>query len=158
MSEANTKVFWKELFLLLSNNKQPDDQIPLMWAQFKTSQLNRSDIEAAIESFKDQLEDNVKAELGKLLRDTSEAQLLDLIKRCSLLGDDFWCLLFAAIRDRESHPIGDGKTVSILEGGQTKLVTIKGIEETFLSENLNILRSFTCVPNQMIHKDLIDAG
>ena len=155
MSEASTKVFWKELFLLLSNNKQPDDQIPLMWAQFKASQL---DIEAAIESFKDQLEDNVKAELDKLLKDTSEAQLLDLMKSCTLLGDNFWCLLFAAIRDRESHLIGDDKTVSILEGGQTKLVTIKGIEETFLSENLDILRSFTCVPNQMIHKDLIDAG
>ena len=156
MSEANTKVFWKELFFLLSDNKQPDDQLPLMWAQFKTSQLNRSDIEAAIESFKDQLEDNVKAELDKLLRDTSEAQLLDLMKRSSLLGDNFWCLLFAAIRDRRSHLIGDGKT-KILEGGQTKLMTIKDIEEKFLSENLNILRSFTCVPDQMIHKDLIEA-
>jgi hypothetical protein len=87
MSEANTKEFWKELFFRLSNNKQPDDQLPLMWAQFKTSQLNRSDIEAAIESFKNQLEDNVKAKLDKLLEDTSEAQLLDLMKRCSLLGD-----------------------------------------------------------------------
>ena len=74
-----------------------------------------------------------------------------------MLGDDFWFLLFAAIRDRESHLIGDDKTVSILEGGQTKLMTIKDIEEKFLSENLNILRSFTCVPDQMIHNDLIDA-
>ena len=154
----NTKVFWKELFLLLSNNKQPDDQIPLMWAQFKASQL---DILAAIESFKDQLEDNVIAELDKLLEatseDTSEARLLDLMKRSSLLGDDFWCLLFAAIRDRQSHLICDDKTLEILEGGQTKLMTIKDIEEKFLSENLNILRSFTCVPDQMIHKDLIEA-
>ena len=135
MSEANTKVFWKELFLLLSKNNQLDDQIPPMWAQFKTNRLNRSDIETAIESFKDQLEDNVKAELDKLLKDTSEAQLLDLMKSCTLLGDNFWCLLFAAIRDKESHLIGDDKTVPILEGGQTKLMTIKDIEENFLSEN-----------------------
>ena len=159
MNDANTKESWKRLFFLLFNNKEPDDQLPLMWAQFKRKQLNRSDLEAAIQSFKDQLEDNVIEELDTLLSDkaTSVASLLEMMGRCSLLGDDFWCLLFTAIRDRESHPIGDDKTVPILEGGQTKLMTMKEIEELFFTENQNILRSSTCVPDQMIHEDLIDA-
>ena len=159
MNEANTKELWKRLFFLLFNNQEPDDQLPLMWAQFKTEQLNRSELEAAIQSFQDQLGNNVKKELETLLseKDTSVAHLLDLMQRCSLLEDDFWCLLFTAIRDRTSHLIGVEKTMPILEAGQTKFMTMKDIEEKFFSENPNILRSFTCVPDQMIHEDLIDA-
>ena len=53
MGDANTKEeFWKRLFNLLFNNKEPDDKLPTMWAQFKAENLHRSDIRAALESLK----------------------------------------------------------------------------------------------------------
>ena len=156
---ANAKEIWKTLFFRLVNNKESDDDLPSMWTQFKGNQLKTSDIKAAIQSIKDLLEDNVKDRLDSLLggEDTNEVRILDSMKGCSLLGDDFWRLLFTAIRDRESHPIGNDMTVRILEGGQTKHMTIEEIEEKFFSENPDILKSFTSVPDQMIHEDLIDA-
>ena len=156
---TDAKEIWKRLFFLVVNNEESDDDLPSMWTQFKRKQLNTSDIEAAIRSIKDQLEENVKVKLESLLGEEgiTGARILDSMKGCFLLGDDFWRLLFTAIRDRESHPIGNDMTVPILEGGQTKHMTIEEIEEKFFSENPNILKSFTSVPDQMIHEDLIDA-
>ena len=54
---TDAKEIWKRLFLLLVNNKESDDDLPSMWTQFKGKQLNTSDIEAAIQSMKDLLEE-----------------------------------------------------------------------------------------------------
>ena len=59
MGEANTKGIWKRLFDLLFNNKEPDDELPDMWAQFKKGHLHRSEIRTAIESFKELLPEDV---------------------------------------------------------------------------------------------------
>ena len=75
----------------------------------------------------------------------------------STFQDDFWHLMFTAIRDRESNPIGNDKKVPILEGGQIKDFTMADIEEKFASENPKLLTSQLCVPDQMIHDDQLDA-
>ena len=64
MGDANTKEeFWKRLFNLLFNNKEPDDLLPNMWAQFKAENLHRSDLRTAIESLKDNLHEDVRKKL-----------------------------------------------------------------------------------------------
>ena len=64
MGEANTKEeIWKRLFNLLFNNKEPDDELSNMWAQFKAENLHRSDIRTAIESLKDYLHEDARKKL-----------------------------------------------------------------------------------------------
>ena len=63
MGEASYKEIWKRLFNLLFNNKEPDDELPNMWAQFKAENLHRSDIRRAIESLKDSLHEDVRKKL-----------------------------------------------------------------------------------------------
>ena len=194
MGEANANETWKRLFDLLFNNKEPDDGLPDMWAQFKKEHLHRSDIRTAIESFKNhllredvrkkfsdmsshenagevnllsmsessldqyQLLDNVIDKLSDLSIDENggESDILTLMRECSLLDDDFWRLLFTAIRDRKVR-ISEERRIPILEGGQTKHMSLADIEQKFISENRDILTAQRSVPDQMIHEDLIDA-
>ena len=88
---------------------------------------------------------------------TNSASLLCALQTESLLTDDFWYLLFRAIRDSECTPINDNTSISIVEAGQTKQMTMTELEERFGSENKDNLKSQTSVPDQMIHEDLIDA-
>ena len=154
MDEAHG--FWKKLFFLLHNNSQPDSDLPYMWAQFKANNLQKSDITTALENVGDQLRDEVRSRLESILSDET-ANCLDLMKNCPQFEDDFWCLLFSAIRDRESTPISSDKKVPILEGGQLRFMTVEEIERKFESEQPDILTSRTCIPDQMIHDDMIDA-
>ena len=85
------------------------------------------------------------------------ASIVDSLKKCSDLDDDFWRLLFTYIRDQEVRGISDENMITILEGGQTKQMSMKDIESKFLSENPLILKTQQCIPDQMIHEDLIDA-
>ena len=55
--------FWKRLFFVLHNNKQPDDDLPTMWTSFKAENLQDGNLETAIESFSHLLQDNVKEKL-----------------------------------------------------------------------------------------------
>ena len=87
----------------------------------------------------------------------SEAGILYDLGRCSQLDDDFWRLLFTAIRDSAVEEISGEKTIPILEGGQTKHMTMAEIEQKFISENRDLLTAQRSVPDQMIHEDLIDA-
>ena len=73
------------------------------------------------------------------------------------LKDDFWYLLFRAVRDRDCRPIDDSRRLRINEGGETKEMTMQGLEEKFRSENKDNLKSQTSIPDQLIHEDLIDA-
>ena len=186
---------WKRLFNLLFNNKEPDDELPNMWTQFKEEHLHRSDIRTAIESFKDHLHEDVRkilcdvssegsADQASLLASSlkecslqhplpnkvkesmcdlsisetcGEASILDALRECSQLDDDFWRLLFTAIRDKEAVKISEEIRIPILEGGQTKYMTLTDIEQKFISENPGILTAKRSVPDQMIHEDLIDA-
>ena len=136
-----------------------------MWSQFKEEHLSIGDIEGAIQSIKDCFLENVEDNFD-ILRTmdnmcsegcSSGDSLLTMMKNSPHLGDVFWRLLFAVIRDRKSNLIDRDKTVPILEGGQTKLMTMKDIEEKFSKENSHILKTCISVPDQMIHEDLIDA-
>ena len=148
---------WKRRFFLLVNNQQADEDLPDIWSQFKRERIEQ--VNSAIGSIRDKLLENERREVDKLCRETpdDEAKLLRKMKDCRLLGDHFWRLLFAAIRDRESKPIGNDKKVPIMEGGQTHLLTMEDIEDKFWKENQDILKSCKSVPDQMIHEDSIDA-
>ena len=193
MGEANTKGIWKRLFDLLFNNKEPDDELPDMWAQFKKGHLHRSEIRTAIESFIELLPEDVRKKfcelssegsagevsstmtecsleefqllddfMGKLFdlsidENGGEAEILDLMRKCDLLDDNFWRLLFTAIRDRKVGQISEERRIPILEGGQTKHLSMGDIEQRFISKNPDLLTEQRSVPDQMIHEDLIDA-
>ena len=158
MGEA--KEIWKRLFFVLLNNTQPDDSMPSMWAQFKTERLKESELRIVIESISDLLSDGVKGSLSRLLSDeekTCNANLLYAMQTDPSLKDDFWYLLFRAVRDRDCRPIDDSRRLRINEGGETKEMTMQGLEEKFRSENKDNLKSQTSIPDQLIHEDLIDA-
>ena len=176
---------WKRLFNLLFNNKEPYDELPNMWAQFKAENLHRSDIRTAIESLHEDvriklydlnsdgninedslLASTVKYQLPKEVIDklcdltisenSVEASIVAAMRECAQLDDNFWRLLFTAIRDREVDVISEEKRIPILEGGQTKHMTMTDIERKFISENPDLLTAQRAVPDQMIHDDLID--
>ena len=191
MGDANAKEeFWKRLFNLLFNNKEPDDKLPNMWAQFKAENLHRSDLRTAIESLKDNLHEDVRKQLcdinseGNIDDDnllaslvkyqlpnkvidklcdlsigetSAEACILAAMRECAQLDDNFWRLIFTAIRDREVDVISEEKRIPILEGGQTKHMSMTNIEQKFNLENPDLLTAQRAVPDQMIHDDLIDA-
>ena len=151
---------WKRLFFLLLNNQQPDGNLPNMWIQFKRENAEKPGcIKSAVDCIRDRLSENERKAWEKLCSKVpdDEANLLRQMKDCPQLGDHFWQMLFAAIRDRGSAPIGSDKTVPILEAGQTKQMTMQDIEEKFSAENPDILKSCKSVPDHMIHEDLIDA-
>ena len=187
MGDANTKEeFWKRLFNVLFNNKESDDELPNMWAQFKAENLHRSDIRTAIESLKDHLHKDVRNKLCALnsegnvnedsllaspvkyqlpkevidklcdlsISETSaEAGILAALRECAQLDDNFWRLLFTAIRDREVDVISEEKRIPILEGGQVKHMSMTDIEQKFFLENSDLLTAQKCIPAQMIHDD-----
>ena len=157
MSEATE--IWKRLFFLLHNNGQPDNDLPSIWTRFKAGHLQKSDLKTAIADISDTLRDDVRKRLNTLFSEekTTNASLLYAMQTEPLLKDDFWCLLFRAIRDSECTPIDDNTSISLVEAGQTKQMTMTELEERFGSENKDNLKSQTSVPDQMIHEDLIDA-
>ena len=191
MGDDNTKEeFWKRLFNLLFNNKEPDDELPNMWAQFKAENLHRSDLRTAIESLKDYLHEDVRKKLsdtnseGNVDEDSLLASpvkyklpnevidklcnlsisetggavsIVAALRECAQLDDNFWRLLFTAIRDREIEVISEETRIPILEGGQTKHMTMRDIEQKFKLENPDLLTAQRAIPDQMIHDDLIDA-
>ena len=134
---------WKRLFFVLHKNKQPDDDLPTMWTPFKAGNLQDSDLVTAIESIGHQLPDNVREKLKSLCtaNKTRTANLLYSMQAESLLKDDFWYLLFRAFRDRGCSPIDDNMKICIVEGGQTKQMTMGELE--FISENRENLKSQT---------------
>ena len=157
MSEATE--IWKRLFFLLHNNCQPENDLPSMWTRFKAGHLQKSDLKIAIADISDTLSDDVRKRLNTLFseEETTNSSLLYAMQTEPLLKDDFWCLLFGAIRDSECPPIDNNTSISIVEAGQTKQMTMAELEERFSSENKDNLKSQTSVPDQMIHEDLIDA-
>ena len=186
MGGYTAKEIWRRLFNLLFNNKEPDDELPNMWAQFKAGNLHGSDIRTAIESLKDYLHEDVRKELSEIgsegnvnddnlgkyqltkavidkLCDLSigetegSVSILAAMRECAQLDDNFWRLLFTAIRDREVDVISKEKRIPILEGGQVKHMSMTDIEQKFILENPDILTVQRAVPDQMIHDDLIDA-
>ena len=86
MSEASGN--WKRLFFLLFNNNQPDDELPDMWAQFKSSNLQKCEIDAAIENIKNDLKEPVKERLNHLLSD----EQVTAIKLLNLIRDQRHCI------------------------------------------------------------------
>ena len=171
-SGANTEGTWKKLFYILFNNKESDENLPNMWAQFKKGRLHKSDIRKAIEDITDlnkevkkkifdgnELENKVIESLWNLsLRETAEETcFVSSMRECSILDDNFWRLLFTHIRDKEVEGISEEKTIPILEGGLTRQMSMEDIECKFISENSEILTTQRCVPDQVIHEDLIDA-
>ena len=156
MGEA--REIWKRLFFVLYNNKQPDHDLPTMWTLFKAENFTEEDLKAAIESISHLLQENVRDKLKRLCRaHETKKELLYSMEEDSLFKDDFWRLLFGAVRDRGCVPIDGNLKISILEGGQMKQMTMGELEEKFVSENRDNLKSQTSVPDQMIHEDLIDA-
>ena len=121
--------------------------------------MQKSDLKTAIADISDTLRDDVRKRLNTLFSEekTTNASLLYAMQTEPLLKDDFWCLLFRAIRDSECTPIDDNTSISLVEAGQTKQMTMTELEERFGSENKDNLKSQTSVPDQMIHEDLIDA-
>ena len=159
MSDA-MKGTWKKLFFLLFDNLVPDDELPDMWTHFKKDNLQRSVIMAAIESVKDNIQENEREELERVFSEKSDsdaAQLLCLMKECAELKDKTWHRLFTAIRDRVSRPNSSDNKVPIVEGGRTRLMSLQDIEKKLILEDPDIFTSQTSVPDQMIHEDLIDA-
>ena len=193
---AEARGIWKRLFDVLFKNKEPDDELPDMWSQFKMDHLHRSEIRTAIESFKELLCEDVRKKFSDMSSEESEsevkdlnsslsesslqqfqlleklieklcdlsideksgeAEILDLMRKCSLLDDDFWRLLFTAIRDSKVAEVSEEQRIPILEGGQTKHMSLTEIGQKFISENPNLLTEQRSVPDQMIHEDLIDA-
>ena len=191
MGDSNIKEgIWKRLFNLLFNSNEPDDELLIMWTQYKAENLHRSDIRKAIESLKDYLHKDsrkhfcdinsegnvnddsllaspVKYQLPKEVIDKlcdlsigengGAVSILAAMRKCAQLDDNFWRLLFTAIRDREVDVISEEKRIPILEGGQTKHMSMTNIEQKFNLENPDLLTAQKAVPDQMIHDDLIDA-
>ena len=155
---AEAKEIWKRLFFVLLNNKEPDNDLPNMWTLFKAENFTEEDLKAAIESISHLLQENVRDKLNRLCRaHKTKKELLYSMKEDSLFKDDFWRLLFGAVRDRGCGSIDGNLKISILEGGQMKQMTMGELEEKFFSENRDNLKSQTSVPDQMIHEELIDA-
>ena len=77
-----------------------------MWTSFKAVNLQDSDLETAIESIGHLLQGNVKENVNRMFiaDETDTANLLNLMKEDSLLEDDFWYLLFRAVRDKGCSP------------------------------------------------------
>ena len=48
---------------LLFNNKESDENLPNMWAQFKKGRLHKNDIRIAIEDIKDNLNEDVREKI-----------------------------------------------------------------------------------------------
>ena len=113
--------------------------------------------ECSLQEF--QLLDDFMGKLFDLSIDENggEAEILDLMRKCDLLDDNFWRLLFTAIRDRKVGQISEERRIPILEGGHTIHMSMGDIEQRFISENPDLLTEQRCVPDQMIHEDLIDA-
>ena len=116
MGETNTKEIWKRLFNVLFNNKVPDDELPNMWSQFKEDNLHTSEIRIAFESLKEYLHEDVRTKLCGISSEggADEVSLLAALRDCSQLDDNFWRLLFTAIRDREVEQVGEEKRILIL--------------------------------------------
>ena len=161
MSDA--RKCWKQLFLLLFNNQERDGDLPRMWTQFKEGNLQRSDIEAAIESVKDDIQENEREVLDRIcsaenVSDSDTASVVRLMKECDQLEDDTWRLmLFTSIRDRATGLISTDTKVPIFVGGQTRLMTLQDIETNLIQEEPDIFKSQRSVPDQMVHEDLMDA-
>ena len=76
------KEVWKQLFFLLYNKREPDDDLPTMWTSLKAENLLYSDLETAVESIGHLLQDNVKENVNRLyIADESDtANLLKLMR------------------------------------------------------------------------------
>ena len=183
MNEPNSKDIWKRLFNLLFNNREPDDELPNIWAQFKKENLHRSDFRTALKSLKYHLNEEARKKLydtssewsaddvrllvkecsqqyqiaNDVIETCGEASIVTALNKCPLLDKDFWRLLFTVMRDREVEEVSKEKRIPILEGGQTRLMSMTEIEQKFISENPDLLTTQRSVPDQMIHEDLIDA-
>ena len=185
--------FWKELFNLLFNNSESDEKMPNFWALFKSANLRKSDIRAALETFQESLHEDTREKLCNkksaeneidvssvppkeessryrireevleklcdlnLSGNCNASSVLSCLRESSYLDDNFWRLLFTAIRDSQVEEISKERKMRILEGGQTKDMSMEDIERKFISENPDLLSVQKCVPDQMIHEDLIDA-
>ena len=103
------------------------------------------------------LPNTVIDKLCNLINLSEEVGILAAMRECSQLDNDFWRLLFTATRDREVDVISEERRIPISEGGQTKLMSLRDIEQKFILENPDLLTAQRCIPDQMIHDDLIDA-
>ena len=150
---------WKRLFFVLYNNKQPDDDLPNMWTLFKAKNFQEVELKIAIESISHLLEPGARESLNRLgsAEKTRRTELLYSMKDDPTFNDDFWHLLFRAVRDRGCNPIDKGIKICVLEGGRKKHMTMEEIEEKFVSENKEDLKSSKSIPDQIIHEDLIGA-
>ena len=139
MGEANG--IWKRLFFLLHHNKQPDIDLPTIWTRFKQDNFRDSDLELAIGRISYLLKESEKEKLNSIrgAHTTSthcERSLLDFLADDPLLKDDFWYLLFKAVRDIGCSPLDKNMQICVLEGGQTKLMSMEEVEQKFITENI----------------------
>ena len=160
MGEANG--IWKRPFFVLHYNKQPNIDLPNIWSRFKQDNLRDSDLELAIRRISYLLKESEKEKLNSIrsaytTSTDCERSLLDFLNDDPLLKDDFWYLLFKAVRDIGCSPLDKDRQICVLEGGQTKLMSMEEVEQKFITENKDDTKSQASVPDQLIHEDLIDA-
>ena len=70
------------------------------------------------------------------------------MRGCAQIDDNFWRLIFTAIRDREVDVISEEKRIPTLEGGQVKHMPMTDIDQKFILKNPDLLTAQRCIPDQ----------
>ena len=150
---------WRDIFFSRFNNQEPNADLPAMWTQFKADTLLPEDIKKVFDTehlFKEDVANKFK-ELFDQATDCRE--LLERMKAEPLFEDEEWRIIVVTLRDRESKPLDENLTIPIVEGGQTRNMTNRDIEDMFLQDDpeYNILTCQRSIPEELVHKDLFDA-
>ena len=150
--EAN---LWRTIFFNLNNNQIDRDVLP-MWEQFKGGNLEVGDIKEVF--MQHNFTDKVKVKFKEMeARNTKSRDLLEEMKREPIFGEEEWERLVVCLRDRESKPLNKDESVLIIEGGHSKFLTMKDLEDKFANENPDYQHTQTSIPENLVHDDNFEA-
>ena len=145
---ARYTTVWQNIFLKLYNNEEEHEG----WKQFKAENLSKENI---LESFEDKTFERFNTAKAKLLELSSRAsnstELVAEMKKEPLFEDEIWRKLLFVIRDRESRPLDNNKTVRVMTGGIVRHMTNEDLEEKLMTDMPDLMMSQTCIPEHLVH-------
>ena len=143
----------------LFNNREPNEDLPAMWIQFKADTMLLEDVKKVFDE-KQLFKDVVVNKFNELICQAGDCrELFEKMKAEPLFDDEEWRIIVVTLRDRESKPLDENLTIPIVEGGQTRNMTNRDIEEMFMQEEpqFDILTCQRSIPEELVHKDHFDA-
>ena len=151
---------WRDIFFSRFNNQEPNADLPAMWSQFKADTLLPEDIKKVFDE-KQLFKDNVVSKFNELFEQATKncRELLGKMKSEPLFDDEEWRNIVVTLRDREFKPLDENLTIPIVEGGQTRNMTNRDIEDMFMQEEpeYDVLTCQRSIPEQLVHKDHFEA-